>query len=198
MAGSKQLEMPSWTVAAQRAPGWAILGAAALVLLVAVSAQIAVPLPGTPVPVTLQDITVLSVGLVLGPVGGALTVASYVLLGAAGAPVFSNGMGGLPWLMGPTGGYLLAFPVAAFLVGWATRPSKPWWMLPLGLVAAQAAVFTLGVLQLALVTGMGLQAAVTAGLIPFLPGVAVKGAIFLAFAAGFLRWRQGRGEAAAD
>src|SRR5213076_1029493 len=91
-----------------------LLGAA----LVAIAAQIAIPLPGTPVPMTLQPLAVLLVGALLGPSLGAGSMILYLALGAAGLPVFTPyGLPGLARLVGPTGGYLLAYPVAAFAVG---------------------------------------------------------------------------------
>src|SRR5688572_31418188 len=167
------------------------LGVGSIVLaiaLVSVAARIAVPLPGTVVPITLQDLTVLAVGIVLGPRQGALAIASYVILGAMGAPVFSNGGSGIPWLMGPTGGYLLAFPVSAAVLGWGARSRR---MLPFvaGLAAAHLVTFTGGVLQLALVTGSGISGAIATGFLPFLPGIAIKSALLTAFFAGWTRWR---------
>jgi biotin transport system substrate-specific component len=132
---------------------------------------------------------VLAVGIVLGPRRGALAIASYVLLGAMGAPVFSNGRSGLGWLMGPTGGYLLAFPVSAAVVGWGARSRR---MLPFlaGLLAAHAVTFTGGVLQLGLVSGTGLAGAAATGFVPFIPGIAFKSALLIAFFAGWVRWRK--------
>lgn len=162
--------------------------------LVAVAARIAVPLPGTVVPVTLQDLAVLAIGIVLGPRRGALAIASYVLLGAMGAPVFSNGMAGIGWLMGPTGGYLLAFPMAAGVIGLGASTRR---MLPFvaSLLAAHAVTFTGGVLQLALVSGNGVEAAARAGLLPFLPGIALKSVLLIAFFAAWTRWRATEGSA---
>src|SRR5438093_10175057 len=91
-----------------------MLGAAA----VAAAAQVAVPLPGPPVPMTLQPLAVLLVGGLLGPALGATSMVLYLALGAAGLPVFTpHGLPGLARLVGPTGGYLLAYPVAASAVG---------------------------------------------------------------------------------
>src|SRR5256884_9655081 len=85
---------------------------------VAVAAQISIPLPGTPVPMTLQPLAVLLVGGLLGPGLGSSALILYLALGAAGLPVFTPyGVPGLARLLGPTGGYLLAYPVAAFAVG---------------------------------------------------------------------------------
>src|SRR4029077_6543560 len=86
--------------------------------LVTLAAQVAVPIPGTPVPVTLQPLAVLIVGGLLGPALGASSLVLYLLLGAAGLPVFTPfGLPGVARLIGPTGGYLLAYPLAAAMVG---------------------------------------------------------------------------------
>ena len=87
-------------------------------LLVALSAQVVVPLPWTPVPVTLQTFAVLLTGALLGPRLGAAALFAYLLEGAAGLPFFSAGRGGLGHLLfSPTAGYLLAYPVAAYVTG---------------------------------------------------------------------------------
>src|ERR671925_1054083 len=92
-----------------------VLGA----LLVAGAAQVAIPLPGTPVPMTLQPLAVLLVGGLLGGPLGALSMILYLAMGAAGLPVFTPTVPlvGVARLLGPTGGYLLAYPVAAWAVG---------------------------------------------------------------------------------
>jgi len=95
----------------------------AFAALTAFGARLSVPLPGTPVPFTLQPVAVLLSGLLLGGVLGATSQLTYLAIGAAGLPVFALG-GGLAYLAGPTGGYLLAFPVAAGIVG-AIASDKP-------------------------------------------------------------------------
>ena len=98
--------------------GLALAGSA----LVALCAHVAVPLPWTPVPFTLQPFAVLLVGMVLGPVAGFGALAAYLLEGMAGMPVFTPvGAPGIARLLGPTGGYLLAYPLAAALAGWVPR-----------------------------------------------------------------------------
>ena len=87
-------------------------------VLVALSAQVAVALPFSPVPVTGQTLAVLVVGMLLGPRRGALSLILYATEGAAGLPVFAGGSYGLSRLAGPTAGYLLGFIVAAWAVGW--------------------------------------------------------------------------------
>ena len=94
-------------------------GVALMTAFTAICAQFAAPLPFTPVPVTLQCFAVLLSGLLLGAKRGALAQAQYLLLGCLGAPVFAMAHGGAHTLIGITGGYLLAYPFAAFLAGWA-------------------------------------------------------------------------------
>jgi biotin transport system substrate-specific component len=94
------------------------LGAA----VVAASAQVVVPVPFSPVPMTLQPLAVLAVGGVLGAAGGASSLALYLALGLLGFPVFAGGGAGLMHVLGPTGGYLLAFPAAAAVAGAVAVP----------------------------------------------------------------------------
>src|SRR5206468_7199189 len=100
-----------------------VLGA----VLVALAAQVSIPLPGTPVPMTLQPMAVLLVGGLLGPQLGALSLILYLAMGAAGLPVFTPTVPlvGVARLFGPTGGYLLAYPVAAWATGWLTPGWQP-------------------------------------------------------------------------
>jgi biotin transport system substrate-specific component len=173
-----------WTAAAaQSGEGRARIALKVVLAVVALSvaAQLAVPIPVTPVPVSLQDLVVLAVGILLGPVQGAAAVVSYVVLGALGAPVFSDGHAGLLWLMGPTGGYLLAFPASA------------WAVLLGGILAAQAILFGGGALQLALITGQGFSATTALAVVPFVPGIVVKTALLLAFGLLLERRRRGGG-----
>src|SRR5436190_16358813 len=86
--------------------------------IIAISAQIAIPIPGTVVPLTMQPLAVLLVGVTLGSARGAAAAALYLLEGFSGLPVFAQGHGGAIWLAGPTAGYLLSYPLAAFVAGW--------------------------------------------------------------------------------
>ena len=135
-------------------------------LVVALSAQFAVPLPFTPVPMSLQGLAVLLVGGLLGGAAGAGALALYLALGAFGLPVFALGTAGLTKLLGPTGGYLLAFPFAAALVGRvATRGNLALCFVAalLGMVAIHAG----GLAQL-IILGAPFDRAVTLGSAPFL------------------------------
>ena len=150
------------------------LGVAVFAVAAAFSAQVAVPLPWTPVPVTLQPLMVILAGVVLGGRLGALAMAAYVTVGALGAPVFSNGGAGLPWLLGPTGGYLLAAPAAACVAGMvAGRAGNPLRLIA-GLTLGVATMYVGGVAQLMAVTGLGVSAALAAGAVPFLVGDVTK------------------------
>jgi len=171
---------------------------AGLVAMIGAVARVAVPLPGTPVPLTLQDLAVLAVGVVLGPRRGAVAIASYVAAGALGAPVFSNGHGGLAWLMGPTGGYLLAYPFAAFVAGYAARPRRPWLAALAFVPAAQLVLFAGGTLQLALLTGRAPGDVVALAVVPFLPGALIKTAILVTLSAALAARRRDRSDAQED
>ena len=148
-----------------------ILGTA----LVSLAAQVAVPIPGTPVPVTLQPLAVLIVGGLLGPALGASSLVLYLLLGAAGLPVFTPfGLPGVARLIGPTGGYLLAYPLAAAIVGrLASDPPgrepglNEWVRLSLAALSGLVLIHLGGLAQLVLLTGSG-AAALQLGTIPFL------------------------------
>ncbi len=151
-------------------------------LVVALAAQVRVPLPFTPVPVTLQDLAVLTVGGVLGPVAGAAALVTYLALGIAGLPVFSGGAAGLAWLFGPTGGYLLAFPVAAYAMG-AIAARGGFVRALLGAALGMVIIHLGGVAQLAVLSG-SLDAAVRLGSLPFLTVSLVKTGLAAALVTG--------------
>jgi Uncharacterized conserved protein len=105
------------TASARAGLGRRLIEIAVGALLVAAAAQAAVPVPFSPVPMTLQPLAVLVVGGLLGASGGVAALVTYLALGVAGLPVFAGGSAGVWHLAGPTGGYLLAFPVAAGVTG---------------------------------------------------------------------------------
>jgi biotin transport system substrate-specific component len=137
----------------------------------AVAAQIAIPLE--PVPFTLQVLAVVLTGLLLGPRYGALAMAIYLLVGAVGIPVFSGFRGGLGILLGDTGGYLLAYPLAAALAGVAAgavanAPRRR--ALIVGFLwgsLALAVIYALGAAWLMVLAGLSPGAALVAGVLPF-------------------------------
>jgi biotin transport system substrate-specific component len=151
-------------------------------LVVALAAQVRVPLPFTPVPVTLQDLAVLTVGGLLGPAAGLAALVTYLGLGIAGLPVFAGGGFGLAWLLGPTGGYLLAFPVAAFVAG-ALAARAGFARALLGALLGMVIIHAGGVAQLALLSG-DLAAAFRLGSAPFLLVSVVKVGLSAALVSG--------------
>jgi biotin transport system substrate-specific component len=170
--------------------GWArqvaiVVGAT---LFIALCARVTVPLPFTPVPLTLQDFAVLLVGLTLGARRGFAVLVLYLAEGVSGMPVFNPlGPGGVAQLLGPTGGFLIAYPFVAALAGWVLSTGKNTFAkaATAGLLA-ELALFTGGVSQLALLTH-SLSHALQAGLYPFIPGAVIK----IMFAAGIAsgsRW----------
>jgi biotin transport system substrate-specific component len=142
-------------------------------LCVAVAAQVTVPVPMSPVPMTLQPLAVLAVGGLLGASGGLAALVTYLVLGVAGLPVFAGGSGGIVRLMGPTGGYLLAFPLAAGLVG-ALVGQRAGVLRVLGACALGMVVIHVGgVAQLALLSGDPARA-FRIGFVPFFTGDLLK------------------------
>jgi len=147
-------------------------------LLTALSAHVAFPLPGTAVPVTLQTLVVTLGGLLLGPYLGAAAQVAYLAAGVAGLPMFTFG-GGFAYLMGPTGGYLLAFPVAAALTGVLAGPAartegvRGFLRMAAVMVVTTGIILGLGATQLALLTG-DIGRAIELGVLPFLLGDVVK------------------------
>ncbi len=137
--------------------------------LLALSAQVRVPLPFTPVPVTGQTFAVLFLGATLGSGLAIGSVGAYWLVGACGLPVFSGGSGGWGVISGPTGGYLIGFAAAAFVVGWfAERGWANGKGILLPLLIGEALIYIFGLPWLALF--VGLRQVLQAGFFPFLAG----------------------------
>ena len=137
-------------------------------LFVALCAKLSLPLPFTPVPLTLANLGVLVVGLVLGSRAGFAALALYLVEGAMGLPVFSVGPGGIAQLLGPTGGYLMAYPIAAFVAGFiAERGAKTFARYALAAIAGNIVVFAGGLGWLAILAQGNAAQAVRFGLYPF-------------------------------
>ena len=143
-----------------------VIGASAVI---AVCARLALPLPFTPVPLTLANFGVLLVGLALGSKRGVASAALYLAWGTMGLPVFSPvGVGGITQLLGPTGGYLLAYPVVAFVAGWLSeRGSASFGRNLVAGIVAEVVLFAAGISWLAVVT-QSWKHALAFGLLPFL------------------------------
>ena len=154
-------------------PGRRLLGIAVGAVVVAAAAQAAVPVPFSPVPMTLQPLAVLVVGGVLGAAGGVAALVTYLTLGVLGLPVFAGGSSGVIHLLGPTGGYLLAFPVAAGVVGALSRPGAGVLRVLLACALGMVVIHLGGVAQLALLGGDP-ALAFRVGFVPFLTGDLLK------------------------
>lgn len=141
----------------EAAPAAKLLLALGGAALIGVAAQVRLPLPGTPVPVTGQTLAVLLVGVLLGRTWGGVSAGLYLALGAAGLPWFAGFKAGLAGLTGPTGGYLAGFVLAALFLGHVTdrfvRARSFWALLGLMLVANFALIHGPGLAWLAVVTG---------------------------------------------
>src|SRR3982751_6031311 len=144
-----------------------IIGVVGFAAALALAAQVALPIPGSPVPITLQPMIVVLAGLWLGPVAAATSMALYLVAGAAGLPVFSPfGAPGVARLLGPTGGYLLAYPLAAWVAGRLGAGASSYARRALSASAGMCVLYAGGLAQLTLITGSLAQAAVV-GAIPF-------------------------------
>jgi biotin transport system substrate-specific component len=155
----------------------AAVGVVAFVVMTILGAHVRIPLPFTPVPITLQTFFVYLAGATLGPALGPVSQATYLVLGAAGLPVFAGGGSGLAYLLrGATTGYLIGFVVAPALVGWLIRRrDDPGIVWILGSMAAGSlVVYTCGVCWLAWSLHLPPASAIAKGVLPFLAGDLVK------------------------
>lgn len=164
-------------------------------ILAAVCAHIVLPLYFTPVPLSLQPLAVLLLGLLLSPRLAGITMAAYLAEGAMGLPVFAPSIdapGGIAHLFGPTGGYLLAYPAAAILVSFLWRRAGR--RLAPALLAAAAGdllILGCGALWLGTLTHLTAASALAMAVVPFLPGDALKVVAAVALATAWVRVRRG-------
>ncbi|MFZ1199192.1 MAG: biotin transporter BioY [Desulfobacterales bacterium] len=153
-----------------------VVFAALFAALTAVGAFISLPIG--PVPIALQSLFVYLAGLLLGARWGVASVGIYLLAGVCGLPVFAGGTGGIGRLVGPTGGYLIGYLPAVLLIGWiAQKAGRRAWGDVAAMVCGTAALYACGVLGLMLLTGLAWPKALAAGMLPFLPGDALKIAV---------------------
>lgn len=145
-------------------------------LLTAICAQIVVPLPGTPVPFTMQTFAVLVGAAAIGPWRAMTSMILYLAIGALGAPVFSDGGSGAAKIFSATGGYLVGFIAAGFVVGWLAQKgeSKKWFSAALAFLAGSLVIYAFGVTGLVLFAGMSPLEAISKGMLPFIAGDVVK------------------------
>ena len=159
---------------AVRTPRSRAIGIVIVAIALALASQIAIPLPGTLVPLTLQPFVVVLAGLLIGPIDAAAAMVLYLVAGAAGAPVFAPmGPPGLARLLGPTGGYLLAYPVAAAVAGWLGAGRERFGARLVAAVAGILVLYVGGLSQLSIITGSVTTAAVM-GVFPFVAADLLK------------------------
>jgi biotin transport system substrate-specific component len=145
--------------------------ASLLAALIAAGAFISVPIG--PVPIVLQNMFVLLAGLLLGSRWGLAAVGIYLLAGAFGLPVFAGGIGGIGRFAGPTGGYLIGYLPAVFIVGLLSTYGKTALDI-IGMILGTFIIYSVGVIWLQWITGMALSNALAVGIYPFLIGDALK------------------------
>ena len=189
---SKELSLPLAVSARPipwlRATGIVFLGSA----FTAVCAHVSVPLFFTPVPLSLAPFAVLLFGLLLTPRLAVATFAAYLAEGAMGLPVFApSPLSGLAHLFGPTGGYLLAYPLAALFISVLWRRTQRGFAAAALITAAGSfVILTSGALWLAALTHASLQSVFSLAVLPFLPGDALKVAAAAALGASWVRFRR--------
>ena len=150
--------------------------AALFAALTAVGAYLAIPVG--PVPIVLQNLFVLLTGLLLGSRWGVAAVGIYLLAGACGLPVFAGGMGGIGRLIGPTGGYLLGYLPAVYLIGLISEKSDKRAVFDvLAMICGSIIVYACGVTWLKVLSGMSWSKTLVLGMYPFLIGDALKIAV---------------------
>ena len=159
---------------AVRTPRSRALGILVAVAALAFASQLAVPLPNTPVPLTLQPFVVVLAGLLIGPLDAAAAMVLYLVAGAAGAPVFAPmGPPGLARLLGPTGGYLLAYPVAAAVAGWLGAGRERFGARLVAAICGILVLYVGGLAQLTVIVG-SLSGAAVVGVLPFVAADLLK------------------------
>lgn len=153
-----------------------IVGMVIFIILMALGAFVRVYLPFTPVPFTLQTLFALLSGAFLGSIWGVGSMGLYLFMGACGFPIFAGASCGLLYILGPTGGYLIGFMVAAWIVGNIIGPGSnlSWLKIIAGLSLATSSIFILGITQLILWGKCNLTQALFMGFFPFVPGSIVK------------------------
>ena len=120
--------------------------------LISILAQISIPLPFTTVPFTLQIFGIAITGLILGSKCGFISTLIYLILGAIGMPVFANFAGGISVLFGPTGGFLLGYPLMAFIIGYAKEKFNSNFITSISMILGLAIVYTLGTIMFSFIT----------------------------------------------
>lgn len=151
-----------------------MIGVMFFVILTSLGAFVRIPLPFTPVPITLQTFFVSLSGAALGSVLGPVSQMSYVLLGLSGLPIFSNAGSGLSYLFGPTGGYILGFIFSSLFIAQYIKYSRNFFTTLLIFCLGDLILLSCGVIWLKVILGYSLPRTLLIGFLPFIPGDLIK------------------------
>lgn len=142
--------------------------------LIAVSSYLVIPLPFSPVPITAQTIIIMLAGTFLKPFKALTSVGIFIFLGIAGLPVFSKGQSGLGVIAGPTGGYLIGFLLAVYIISILVHKKHSFKNLLITFSLGTALIYFLGIFWLSFSLNISLKKAIITGLLPFIPGDIIK------------------------
>jgi len=167
----------------------------AATIFVATCAHLSIPLPFTPVPITLQNFAVILVGMVLGPAAGFSAMVLYLAEGAMGLPVFTpHSVGGVAHLLGPNAGYLFSYPLAAAVVGWVVRAmqrvTSRFRSALFASIVASIPIFVMGAAWLAHLLHLSGSATWTLAVAPFLLGEVIKITAAAGIFSALQRWQR--------
>ena len=153
-----------------------IIGVISFIILTSLGAFVRIPLPFTPVPLTLQTFFVLLSGAMLGANRGSLSQLIYLLLGITGLPIFANAGSGLIYLLGPTGGYVLGFILASFFIGKTIRyvDRKTFFSVFIFMCIGDLIILSSGIIWLKILFGYNFKKILLIGFLPFIPGDLLK------------------------
>ena len=149
---------------------------AIMAAITAVMAQISIPMP-LGVPMTMQTFAVTLAAVLLGSKRGGMAMLVYVLLGAIGVPVFAGFSGGIQNLVGPTGGFIISFPIMAYIIGLGVEMHKKKGMFTLMLILGTIANYVIGVIMFVVVMDSSVMTALSACVIPFIPTAIIKAVV---------------------
>ena len=150
-----------------------LCGIALMAAVTAIMAQIAIPMP-MGVPMTMQTFAITMAGVILGSKKGGLSILVYVLLGAVGVPVFAEFSGGIQNIIGPTGGFIISFPIMAYIIGLGVEMRKKKGMFTLMLILGTVLNYVVGVIMFCVVMDSTVMTAMAACVIPFIPTAIIK------------------------
>ena len=153
-----------------------ICSIAIMTAITVVMAQISIPMP-MGVPMTMQTFAITLAGVILGSKKGGLSILVYVLLGAIGVPVFAGFSGGVQNLIGPTGGFIISFPIMAYVIGLGVEHRKKKGMFVLMLILGTVLNYVVGVAMFCIIMNSSVMTGITACVLPFIPTAIIKAVV---------------------